>query len=260
VDIFASLPVYVGGPLFVLGFVAIAVGGSLLAHRIFPKGVLEEHNDIAGFMFAVVGVVYAVLLAFLAIAVWERFDAAETRVHDEASQLVLVYGRVDAFPDQRVELRKKISEYTDVVISDEWPKMNSGKSSERANRLVEEIATAARGLNVKTATQQDLLTSIINGLQTAMMDRNDRLMLSNTGLNAFLWTILFLGAGAVIIFSYLFAFKSSGAQAAMIGLLAFTLALVLYLIAVIDYPYRGDVRIQSGPFVEASHTMHTIGL
>jgi hypothetical protein len=91
-----------------------------------------------------------------------------------------------------------------------------------------------------------------------MMDRNDRLLLSNRGLNAFLWTILFLGAGAVIVFSYLFAYKSIGAQAAMTGLLAFTLALVLYLIAVIDYPYRGDVRIQAGPFIEAAQTMHSI--
>ncbi len=258
-DIFASLPVYLGGPLFVFGFVALSVGGGLLAHRFFPKAVLEEHNDIAGFMFAVVGVVYAVLLAFLAIAVWERFDAAETRVHDEANQIVVVYRRVDAFLAQRASLRKKISQYVDLVISDEWPKMNTGQSSERANRLIEDIAYQARHLNATTATQQTLLTSIIDGLQETMMDRNDRLLLSNRGLNAFLWTILFLGAGAVIVFSYLFAYKSMGAQAAMTGLLAFTLALVLYLIAVVDYPYRGDVRIQVGPFIEASHTMRSIG-
>jgi len=259
VQIFAALPLYIGGPLFVLGFVAIAVGGSLLAHRFFPKGVLEEHNDIAGFMFAVVGVVYAVLLAFLAIAVWERFDAAETRVHDEANQLVVAYRRVDAFPLQRAAIRKEMIRYVDLLVSDEWPKMNDGQSSERANRAIEGIAYLARHLNAKNPTQQDVLTSIIDGLQATMMDRSDRLLLSNRGLNAFLWTVLFLGAAAVIIFSYLFAFKSSGAQAAMIGLLAFTLALVLYLIAVVDYPYRGDVRIGPAPFVEAAQTMRSIG-
>lgn len=258
-DNFASLPVYVGGPLFIGVFVGIAVGGSLLAHRFFPKGVLEDHNDIAGFMFAVVGVVYAVLLAFLAIAVWQRFDAAETRVHDEANQLVVAYRRVDAFPARRSEIRKEMVRYVDLLISDEWPKMNSGQSSERANRAIEEIAYHARHLDVKTPTQQDVLTSIIDGLQATMMDRNDRLLLSNRGLNAFLWTVLLLGAAAVIVFSYLFAFKSAGAQAAMIGLLAFSLALVLYLIAVVDYPYRGDVRIQPASFVEASQTMHSIG-
>ncbi len=257
---FASLPVYIGGPLFVIVFVAIAVGGGLVAHRFFPKGVLEDHNEIAGFMFAVVGVVYAVLLAFLAIAVWERFDAAETRVHDEANQLVVVYRRVDAFPDQRAQLREKISRYVDLLISDEWPRMNHGKSSAKANALIENVAYQARHLKATTMTQQDLLTSIIDGLQETMMDRNDRLLLSNRGLDPFLWTVLFLGAAAVIAFSYLFAFKSKGAQAAMIGLLAFSLALVLYLIAVVDYPFRGDVRIGPAPFVDAAQTLHGIGL
>jgi predicted membrane channel-forming protein YqfA (hemolysin III family) len=84
-------------------------------------------------------------------------------------------------------------------------------------------------------------------------------LLSNRGLNPFLWTTLFLGAAGVLVFSYLFAFKSAGAQAAMTGLLAFSLGLVLYLIAVMDYPYRGDVRIQATPFVEARQMFREIG-
>ncbi len=258
-EVFASLPVYAGSAIFIGGFVAIAVLGGLLAHRFFPQSILEQHNEIAGFVFAVVGVVYAVLLAFLAIAVWERFDAAETRVHDEASQLLVVYRRVDAFPSARYALRKEIARYVDLVVSDEWPKMNVGTQSSAANQVLEDIAYRVRHLRVTTATQQDLLTSLIDGLQATMLDRDDRLLLSNTGINKFLWTTLFLGAAAVLLFSYLFAFKSTGAQMAMTGLLAFTLALVLYLIAVMDYPYRGDVRIPVTPFIEARHAFKAIG-
>src|SRR5438477_8054128 len=71
VQIFATMPVYLGALIFVGGFVLVAVGAGLLAHRYLPQTVLEDHNDIAGFMFAVVGVVYAVVLAFLAIATWQ---------------------------------------------------------------------------------------------------------------------------------------------------------------------------------------------
>jgi hypothetical protein len=259
VDVFAALPLWAGAVIFIGGFVAIAIAGGLLARRYFPHAVLEQHNDIAGFMFAVVGVVYAVLLAFLAIAVWERFDAAETRVHDEASQLVVVYRRIDAFPAARMTIRKDLARYADLVVSDEWPKMNSGSQSAAADRLIEDIAYNVRHLRVTTMTQQDLLTSLIDGLQASMMDRSDRLLLSNRGLNPFLWTTLFLGAAGVLVFSYLFAFKSAGAQAAMTGLLAFSLGLVLYLIAVMDYPYRGDVRIQATPFVEARQMFREIG-
>ena len=259
-QVFASLPVYLGGAIFIGGFVAIAVFGGLLAHRYLPQTVLEEHNEIAGFMFAVVGVIYAVVLAFLAIATWQRFDAAEVRVHDEAGQLTVVYRRVDAFPAARKSLRAQIARYADLVVKDEWPKMNSGGQSDAANNLIERIAYQVRHLQVKTPAQQDLLTSLIDGLQATMMDRDDRLLLGNTGLNGFLWTILFLGTAVTLAFSYLFAFRSVGAQIAMTGLLGCSLALVLYLIAVVDYPFRGDVRIQATPFIEAGQTFARVGL
>jgi len=259
VAFFSSLPVYIGAPLFVGGFVAAAIAAGLLAHRFLPQSVLDEHNDIAGFVFAVVGVVYAVLLAFLAIAVWQRFDDAQTRVSDEASRLIVVYRRVDAFPESRASLRRQIVRYVEALVNDEWPKMNEGTASAKADALIEGIALHVRHLKANTPAQQVMLTSLVDGVQATMMDRDDRLVLSNTGLNAFLWTILYLGAAAVLAFSYLFAFKSRGAQAAMIGLLAFTLALVLYLIAVIDFPFRGEVRVQPAAFVQAQHTFANVG-
>jgi hypothetical protein len=42
-----------------------------------PTEVRQKHNDVAGFIYAVLGVVYAVLLALVVIAVWEEFDAAK---------------------------------------------------------------------------------------------------------------------------------------------------------------------------------------
>lgn len=256
---FSSLPVYIGGPVFVGGFVAIAIVMGLLAHRYLPQSVLDQHNEIAGFVFAVVGVVYAVLLAFLAITVWQRFDDAQRRVSDEANQLVAVYRRVDDFPEARASLRRQIARYVSTVIHDEWPKMNQRTASVQADAQIEGIAYRVRHLEANTPARQVVFTSIEDGVQNAMTDRDDRLMLSNTGLNSFLWTILFLGAAAVVAFSYLFAYKSRGAQAAIVGLLAFTLALVLYLIAAIDYPFRGDVHIHPIGFIQAQQTFAKVG-
>ena len=38
--------------------------------RVVGVEVLERHNEVAGFIYAVLGVVYAVLLGFAAITVW----------------------------------------------------------------------------------------------------------------------------------------------------------------------------------------------
>ena len=57
----------------------VAMVAQALIHRWFGVGRLAKNNEIAGFKFATVGVIYAVLLAFSVIVVWEKFSAAEDR-------------------------------------------------------------------------------------------------------------------------------------------------------------------------------------
>ena len=54
--------------------VLLAVGGLLLVQRLVPPRLRREHNDVAGFIYAVLGVAYAVLLAFVVIVTWETFS------------------------------------------------------------------------------------------------------------------------------------------------------------------------------------------
>ena len=62
--------------LFIL-MVGVPVGlawvATLLVHGRTTAVMDEKHNEVAGFIFATVGVVYAVLLAFVVIVVWEQF-------------------------------------------------------------------------------------------------------------------------------------------------------------------------------------------
>jgi hypothetical protein len=49
--------------------VAASVGGLLLVRRRIALATLEQHNEVAGFIIAVIGGLYAVLLAFVVISV-----------------------------------------------------------------------------------------------------------------------------------------------------------------------------------------------
>ena len=57
------------GVLIVGGACLAAVIGLSLVQRLVPVSVRKEHNDVAGFIYAVLGVIYAVLLALVVIAV-----------------------------------------------------------------------------------------------------------------------------------------------------------------------------------------------
>ena len=52
----------------------IAMAGPLVIRRFVTLDRLRNNNEVAGFKFATVGVIYAVLLAFAVIVVWERFN------------------------------------------------------------------------------------------------------------------------------------------------------------------------------------------
>src|SRR5262249_485217 len=70
-------PTWLWGGILVAVFTAAACGGLLVFHRLVGLEVRKAHNDLAGFTLAVIGVVYAVLLAFIAIATWEAFSKAD---------------------------------------------------------------------------------------------------------------------------------------------------------------------------------------
>jgi hypothetical protein len=67
------------GTLIVGSITLIAVAGALLVRRWATVEVLERHNEVAGFIYAVIGVLYAVVLGFTAVIVWERYDQAKSR-------------------------------------------------------------------------------------------------------------------------------------------------------------------------------------
>ena len=70
-------------------FVLVSCIGLAIVQRLVPVKIRRSHNDIVGFTIAVVGVVYAVLLAFIAVATWETFRKSNTVVGDEASYVAI---------------------------------------------------------------------------------------------------------------------------------------------------------------------------
>src|SRR6188768_2599896 len=92
-------PAWLLGILLVASLILVAVAGTLGVRRRFGVETLKLNNEVAGFIYAVVGVLYAVLLGFTAIIVWERFDNAQAGVDHEANALADLYRNAQAFPD-----------------------------------------------------------------------------------------------------------------------------------------------------------------
>ena len=127
VDWIYDHPTSLWGSILVCGATALACLGLALFHPLVDVRVRRAHNDLAGFSIAIISVVYAVLLAFIAVATWESFSSAETFVQAEAGYIGNLYRDTKGFPDQIGEqMRNALKGYTESVIRAEWPVQRQG--------------------------------------------------------------------------------------------------------------------------------------
>src|SRR3954451_172820 len=112
--------------LIIGGAVAFCALGVLAGRRLVRKNVAAYHNEVVISLFAAAGVVFAVLLGFLVVVVWQAYDGAHRNLADEAASLVPLYRLTYGMEaTEGAEMRGLIRRYADAVIHDEWPTLGS---------------------------------------------------------------------------------------------------------------------------------------
>src|SRR5918998_5830345 len=146
------------GVLTVCAVALVAVAGLEAVRRLVPAERRREHNDVAGFIYAVVGVIYAVLLALMVIAVWEEHEAAKATVREEANGLADVFWLAHSLPEpDGPRLQGLARSYARVVAEEEWPLMARGEgSSPEAWALMDEMRLGVQGIEVDSRSEQVL--------------------------------------------------------------------------------------------------------
>jgi hypothetical protein len=133
IDWIYNHPTWLWGTILVVLFSSLAGGGLLVFHRLVHVRVRKAHNDLAGFTIAIISVLYAVLLAFIAIATWESFSRASDVVENESDYAGGMYLDTAGLPEAKgQEIRDALRKYVNVVIEVEWPIQREGKTLIRA--------------------------------------------------------------------------------------------------------------------------------
>ena len=244
-----ELPAWVIGVLLVVVMPAAAVLALVGIQRRWPRLAEGEQNDVAGFVIAVVGVIYAVLLAFVVIVSWENFSQAESVVGQEASALRSIYRESTAFPvDVREQLRDDVRHYASTVIEQEWPAMAAGESGSPAvAQVLDEMSLHLTQLPTATAIQQEYVgaeAALFNDLVTS---RSKRLDYVSQGVPAVMWIALVVGAVVTIGFASLFGMRSKPLHIVITASLAALIGVLLFVAIVIDKPFAGDVHVEPHP-------------
>jgi Protein of unknown function (DUF4239) len=143
----SSLPLWQLILLVVIIPTGIAMAAQLLIRRWVGVAKLARNNEIAGFKFATVGVIYAVLLAFTVIAVWEKFSEAQSAVKEEAGAIAALHHFTDGKEPETAAVQTALAQYLKAAIDDEWPAMGREGESPATDHALDALYQAVIALN-----------------------------------------------------------------------------------------------------------------
>ena len=230
-------------PFVVIILVAVAASllGLLIVRRTVPHDRLARHTDVAGYVYAVIGVIYAVILAQVVIAAWEEYRDARAVADDEATAVLNLARLAQVWPDEdRERVDNALSAYAHHVVDVEWPAMAEGKFDESLHTaLIHDLWRAVTDAGAGSGNRDPTYAAALQQLDALDGARRNRALLGESGLPEAMRLTLIIGAIVTVGFSYLFAVEDGWVHALMTASLSTLVGLLLLLQYQLETPFAG---------------------
>ena len=242
--------------LFVMGICALVSMVSALCMLFIRKKIgydeLAKHNDVAGFIYAVIGVIYAVLLAFVVIVEWEIFRDTKSKVAVEVEAMSCIFrdSRVFSNVEKRRAIQRDLMDYATMVINEEWPMLAKQQSSEKALNRVHRIFRQIADLRPKDDYEKLWYQELIVQVNKFSDARNQRVLCCFEAIPDYMWWVMIIGGAITIGFSFLFGTGNTTPHVLMVVALCCIITLVLLMIYALDHPFSGIITVKPEAFIE----------
>lgn len=213
---------------------ALAVGERARAFKAISPGTLPP-----------LGILFALLVGFLAAQDWSDVDRANTAVNREASALRAVVLLAAAFPgESEARLRELVRRQIEDAVTREWPAMARRSATLQiapaplAEALRLTLALHPRGAG-EVAAQRELVAS----LQTALEARRQRIILSRSSIGWVKWCALLVQAGLALLTIALVHSDNRATARIIMAIFATGVGVAVVLIASYSRPFGGEVSV-----------------
>jgi hypothetical protein len=259
VDFLYSHPTWEVGLVVIGIWTGLSLAGLCLFHRLVDVNMRHKDTETVGLTYAIVAVVYAVLIAFIVVDVFETYAKGDEIATAEANKLSNLMLDSAGLPPQMGEaVRADLNKYIDTVVQKEWPSQQAGKLDEAVfepgwmvlGHLSTQLAVfepATMGQNVNKGEMLHVMNDLIKA-------RRSRIVAAGEHLPTVVWQILLLAGAVAVGYTYLFGAHSFRIHMTITGLISATIALVFVLIIALDYPFRGEVSVGDEAFVSVKAT------
>jgi hypothetical protein len=212
-------------------------------------------NDIVGYVLSCFGVFYGLLLGLIAVAAYQNLNRAEENVAREAVALTAVYQELSAYPDPlRKILREELRDYCAFVVETAWPLQREGIVPVEGIMKVLGIRESLRAFEPQSLSQAVFHAETLRQFDAFYEARRTRVHDVHSGIPAVMWYVVIVGAVMNLSIVWMFDMRLI-TQLFLGGMLAFFMGTMIFLIAAMDNPYKGEVSVSPDAFREAYEIM-----
>lgn len=235
----------------VSAFVAFGVLGVLAAR--WHSGRRTRHvtqaNDIVGFYFGAIVGFYGITLGLISVGVWQTFSDADNKSTLEAAAIESLYRDVSNYPElTRSAAQAAVKDYTRNVIEVAWPMQRAGQTPKGGTELMTALQKIMFPFEPQTQGQMAIHQEALRQYNRLSELRRLRVLSAGSGLPGTIWWVVLLGAAASILLTWLFEVEDARRHVFLTGLYSALIGLLIFLIAALDNPYRGEVSVGPDAF------------
>ena len=217
----------------------IAGGVYLIVTKLAVNERARAFKAVSPGMLPPLGILFALLVGFIAVEVWSNFDKAKAAVATEASALRAVVLLAGTFPDeQRARIYALINRHIEESVNKEWPEMAHRRAtlSTLPTALIEELHDTL-ALKPADDSQRAAQLEMVKALHTALDARRQRIVISESALGPVKWLGILLQGLCTLIAIAMVHSDNRIACAITLTLFATGIALSVLLIAAYSRPF-----------------------
>lgn len=233
-------------PSFIVLFLGLS-WGVLLALRPWVRrfaSANEEWDRVLNYAMSSYGIFYGILLALIAVSVYENFQRVDDVVLSEVSDLGALYRAVSAYPTPiATELQDELRLYTQGVITVDWPAMQENIIPTEGSVRIDALQNTLFAYEPVTAGDSAVHSQTIALFFDFLETRRARLEETTLALPALLWVVLGVGAVLNAVMIALVEARNLRVHLIMSGIIAIFVAMLIFVTASMDHPYSGAISI-----------------
>jgi hypothetical protein len=245
------------GALFAVVFVAVTWAATFALRRSLHPWFHRDRraNEMVGFVLSSYSVFYGILIGLIAVAAYQNFGAVSDLVTREASSLGALYRDLAGYPQpERGRLQALLREYTRNEIERDWPQQQRGIVPAEGTYRLRQFSDDLLAFRPADIRDQVVHAETLRQLNNYMDFRRSRLNSVTVGIPGVLWWVVGIGAAIALL---LVAMLDMEVHVHLIlgTALSMFLGLVIFLIAAMDNPFRGEVSVTPAPFRQVYETL-----